>query len=154
MTKSKIAISVDNSLLKLVDSKVDHSVIRSRSQAIEFFLKKGLQEQSVSTAVLLLKGEHQAFSLKQIKGISLLKQQIEFFSKHGIKTLYIVTQHTKNMNQLLDEISDAKIEDGIVTIRGRDTATRAMLIGRERSNINHLAGIVKRYFDVREMNVV
>lgn len=52
------------------------------------------------------------------------------------------------------EISDAKIEDGIVTIRGRDTATRAMLIGRERSNINHLAGIVKRYFDVREMKVV
>ena len=66
MTKSKIAISVDNSLLKLVDSKVDRSVIRSRSQAIEFFLKKGLQEQSVSIAVLLLKGGHQVFSLKQV----------------------------------------------------------------------------------------
>lgn len=52
------------------------------------------------------------------------------------------------------EISDAKIEDGVVTIHGRDTATRAMLIGRERSNINHLTGIVKRYFDVKEIKVV
>src|SRR3989344_8262495 len=71
MAKSKIAISVDNSLLKLVDSKVDGSVIRSRSQAIEYFMKKGLQEQSVSVAVMLLKGEHQAFALKELNGISL-----------------------------------------------------------------------------------
>lgn len=77
MVKSKIAISVDNSLLKLVDSKVDGSMIRSRSQAIEFFLKKGLQEQSVNVAVLLLKGEHQEPALKEVKGNSLIKQQIE-----------------------------------------------------------------------------
>jgi len=35
--KPKIAISLDKSLLDLVDSKVDGSVIRSRSQAMEFF---------------------------------------------------------------------------------------------------------------------
>ena len=100
MPKSKIAISLDNPLLKLVDSKVDGSVIRSRSQAIEYFMKKGLQEQSVTVAVLLLKGEHQQSALKEVKGVSLLKQQIDFFSNHGINTLYIVTQHTKNMNLL------------------------------------------------------
>ena len=114
MAKAKIAISVDSSLLKLVDSKVDGSVIRSRSQAMEYFLKKGLQEQSVSVAVLLLKGEHQSIALKGIKGMSLIKQQIEFFSKHGIKTVYIVTQHTKNMNLLLDEVSDARINVEII----------------------------------------
>ena len=52
------------------------------------------------------------------------------------------------------EISDAKLEDGIVTINGRDTSTRAMLIGRERRNINNLTEIVKRYFDVKEIKVV
>ena len=36
MSKPKIAISLDKSLLELVDSKVDGSVIRSRSQAMEF----------------------------------------------------------------------------------------------------------------------
>src|SRR3989344_3267903 len=110
MAKSKIAISVDNPLLKLVDSKVDGSVIRSRSQAIEFFLKKGLQEQSVNAAVLLLRGEHQESALKEVNGTSLIKQQIEFFSSHGINNLYIITQHTKDMNRLLDEISNSKIK--------------------------------------------
>ena len=122
MTKSKIAISVDNSLLKLIDSKVDGSVIRSRSQAIELFMKKGLQEQAVNTAVILLKGEHQHMSLRIIKGTSLIKQQIDFFSKHGIKTLYIVTQHTKNINLLLNEISDAKINVEIIEKQAKGNA--------------------------------
>src|SRR3989338_5196285 len=77
MVKSKIAISLDNSTLKTVDSKVDGSVIRSRSQAIEYFLKKGLQEQSVSVAVLLLKGEHPPFPLKEINGASMIKKHME-----------------------------------------------------------------------------
>lgn len=134
MSKAKIAISVENSLLKLVDSKVDGSVIRSRSQAIEYFLKKGLQEQSVSTAILLLKGEHQAFALKNIKGASLIRQQIEFFSRHLIKTVYIVTQHTKNMNMLLAEISDAKINVQIVESQSRGNADALKAIKEKVNN--------------------
>ncbi len=128
MVKPKIAISVDNSLLKLVDSKVDGSVIRSRSQAIEYFLKKGLQEQSVSVAVLLLKGEHQSIALKDVNGLSLIKRQIDFFSKYGIKTVYIVTQHTKNINHLLNEVSDARINVEIVekTSKGNADALKSV----------------------------
>lgn len=122
MNKAKIAISVENSLLKLVDSKVDGSIIRSRSQAIEYFLKKGLQEQSISVAVLLLKGEHQAFAFKTVRGEPLIKQQIDFFSKYGIKTIYVVTQHTKNINLLLDEISSAKINAKIIEKHARGNA--------------------------------
>ncbi|MBI2658918.1 nucleotidyltransferase family protein [Candidatus Woesearchaeota archaeon] len=122
MIKAKIAISLDNSLLKLVDSKVDGSVMRSRSQAIEYFLKKGLQEQSVNAAVLLLKGEHQAFALKYIKGASLIRHQIDFFSKHGIKKIHIITQHTKNINMLLNEMSDAKINVEIIEKQAKGNA--------------------------------
>ena len=128
MSKAKIAISVDNSLLKLIDSKVDKSVIRSRSQAIEYFLKKGLQEQSVNVAVLLLKGEHQSIALKNVKGASLIRQQINFFMNCGIKTVYIITQHTKNMNSLLNEISNTKINVEIIEkqAKGNADALRAV----------------------------
>ena len=51
------------------------------------------------------------------------------------------------------EITDVKEEDGIVTIYGKDTGTRAMLIGRERQNINAIKDIVKRYFNVKEIKV-
>ncbi|MBI2655673.1 NusA-like transcription termination signal-binding factor [Candidatus Woesearchaeota archaeon] len=52
------------------------------------------------------------------------------------------------------EISDVKNEGGIITIHGRDSNSRAMLIGRERQNLNHLTEIVKRYFDVKEIKVI
>ncbi|MBI2660615.1 NusA-like transcription termination signal-binding factor [Candidatus Woesearchaeota archaeon] len=52
------------------------------------------------------------------------------------------------------EISDAKLVEDIITIHGKDTSTRAMLIGRERRNINNLAEIVRRYFNVKEIRVV
>ncbi|MBI2658052.1 nucleotidyltransferase family protein [Candidatus Woesearchaeota archaeon] len=152
MSKAKIAISVENSLLKLVDSKVDGSVIRSRSQAIEYFLKKGLREQSVSAAVLLLRGEHQAFALKNIKGMPLIKQQIEFFSKHGIKTVYIVTQHTRNMNLLLNEISNAKINVEIIEKQSRGNADALKAL---REKITHsfivMSGDTYNNFDLFKM---
>ena len=152
MKKSKIAISVDNSLLKLVDSKVDGSVIRSRSQAIEYFLKKGLQEQSVSVAVLLLKGEHQAFALKDVKDTSLIKQQIDFFSKYGIRNIYIITQHTKNMNLLLNEISDAKINVEIIERQAKGNADALEAI---RNKINNsfvvMSGDTYNNFDLLKM---
>jgi len=152
MTKSKIAISVNNSLLKLVDSKVDGSVIRSRSQAIEFFLKKGLQEQSVGIAVLLLKGEHQENALKEMKGTSLIKQQIEFFANHGIKQLYIVTQHTKNMNLLLEEISNSKINVEIVEKQAKGNA-EALKTVKDKINNNFvvMSGDTYNNFDLLKM---
>lgn len=52
------------------------------------------------------------------------------------------------------EISSVEQENDIIKIRGKDTSTKAMLIGRERQNINYLTNIVKRYFDVKEIRVV
>jgi len=112
--KPKVAISLDKSLLDQIDSKVDGSIIRSRSQAIEYFLRKGMKESSISVAVLLIKGSHQENLLRELKGKSLLRQQIEFFASNGIKTLYIVTQHTSSINKILLEIDKTPIEVKLV----------------------------------------
>ncbi len=152
MTKSKIAISVDNSLLKSVDSKVDGSVIRSRSQAIEYFLRKGLQEQSVNAAVLLLKGGHQEISLKDVHGNSLLNQQIAFFANHGINQLYIVTQHSKNINRLLEQISNAKINVEIAEKQAKGNAEALKAIkGKVNSSFVVMSGDTYNNFDLLKM---
>ena len=52
------------------------------------------------------------------------------------------------------EVEDVKQEGRRITIYEKDTGTKAMLIGRERQNINHISDIVKRYFDVEEIKVV
>ncbi|MBI2651711.1 nucleotidyltransferase family protein [Candidatus Woesearchaeota archaeon] len=150
--KPKIAISVDKSLLEMVDSKVDGSVIRSRSQAIEFFLRKGLQGQSINTAVLLIKGEHQQNLLKKFKGKSLLKKQIEFFSKYGIKNLYILTQHSKNINFLLNEISNADINVEIIEKESKGNANAlAALKDKLKNNFVVMSGDTYNNFDLLKM---
>ena len=52
------------------------------------------------------------------------------------------------------EVLDIEQEEGTITIHGKDTSSKAMLIGREHQNINHLTNIVRRYFDVKEIKVV
>lgn len=114
MKKNKIAISIDKPLLELIDSKVDGNVIRSRSQAVEFFLRKGISDQSIDTAVILLRGEHQSIALKKVKGKSLIKKQLEFFNKYNITNVFIVTQHEKEMNEFLNEIADTSLNVSVV----------------------------------------
>lgn len=152
MTKPKIAISLDESLLTLVDSKVDGNVIRSRSQAIEFFLRKGLQGQSINTAVLLIKGEHQLLLLKKIKGKSLIANQIEFFSKYGITKVFIITQHTRSINLILDEISNARISVEIIETEAKGNA-QALLAAKENVNSNFIvmSGDTYNNFDLLKM---
>ncbi len=62
-------------------------------------------------------------------------------------------QFVKNMMHPI-EVSQIEHENNIITIHGKDISTKAMLIGRERQNINHMTKIIKRYFDVEEIKVV
>ena len=64
-----------------------------------------------------------------------------------------VLKFVKNMIYPI-EVLDIKQEEGGIIIHGKDTSTKAMLIGRGRQNINHLIDIVRRYFDVKQIKVV
>ena len=52
------------------------------------------------------------------------------------------------------QITEIKQENDAIIIQGKDVNSRAMLIGRERQNLNHLTEIVRRYFDTKEIKVV
>jgi len=63
-----------------------------------------------------------------------------------------VLQFVRNMIHPIEAL-EVKNEGNIITIRGKDTGTKAMLIGRERQNLSHLSDIVKRHFDIEEIKV-
>ena len=151
MKKPKIAISLDKPLLDIVDSKVDGNVIRSRSQAIEFFLRKGLKEQSINTAVILLRGEHQSISLRNIKGESLIKNQLDFFYKNNINNVFIVTQCTKNKN-FLNELVGAKVNVEIIEkdVKGNAKALEAVK-DRLKGSFVVMSGDTYNNFDLIKM---
>lgn len=79
---------------------------------------------------------------------SMLKKKIKLveFNKN-------VLVFVKNLIHPIEPL-DIRQEKGIVEIHGKGTSAKAMLIGRERQNINHLNDIAKRYFDIREIKVV
>lgn len=52
------------------------------------------------------------------------------------------------------EIEKKEEKDGILYLTGKDTQTRAMLIGRNASNLRAIEEIVKRYFQIQEIKVV
>ena len=147
--KEKIAISLDGPLLQLIDSKVDKAIIRSRSQAIEFFLRRGLREQSIEDAVILVKGSHQPIALKEIKGRSLIKNQMEFLSSNGIKNIFIITQHTKDISLLLQEVSTSSVKVEIVEKEARGNAQALLAVkDRLRKNFVVMSGDIYNNFNL------
>lgn len=114
MPKEKIAISLEKSLLSAVDKKVDGSMIRSRSQAIEFYLSKGLDQEKIDTAVIMLKGSQQEVALKKIDGKSLIMHQLEMLNKNGIKFILILTQKSSKSKALIQEVSNSGVPTKIV----------------------------------------
>lgn len=90
--KNKIAIAIDEDVLKKVDETIDNSKIRSRSQAIEVLIRKGLEIFGIDTAVLLLSKEHQKVSEKPYGKTCLINEQKKFFTKHGIDKIYVAVQ--------------------------------------------------------------
>ncbi|MDO8481028.1 MAG: sugar phosphate nucleotidyltransferase [Nanoarchaeota archaeon] len=148
MNKEKIAISIDSGLLSLLDSKVDGAMLRSRSQAIEYFLGKGLEGDAVTTAVLILRGSQQAIALKQIQGKSLIRHQAAFFLSQGIKQIYVVTQSPSK------ELREACIGLPVEIIEGNkrgNAGALSELAGKITCNFVVMAGDTLNHFDLRRM---
>ena len=152
MNKVKIAISIDKNILDVVDSKIDNSIIRSRSQAIEYFLQKGLKEQKIETAVILLRGDQHEIVLKQFQGSTLIKKQLDFFLEHQIKSVFLVTQHSKYMNAILEQISESNLNVKILESDAKGNA-EALLAVRDvlQGNFVVLSGDTYNEFDLQKM---
>ena len=83
-------------------------------------------------------------------------RRVENILKKKIKVVEFsqdVQQFIRNMIYPL-QARDIKDEDGTITITGPDTKTKALLIGRERQNLENLKNAVKRYFPVKDIKVI
>jgi len=152
MKKEKIAISMDKELLNLIDSKVDREIIRSRSQAIEVYLKRGLMEGGISTVVLLLKGNHQRFAIRRLDQEVLIRKQARFFARQGIKQIYLVTQHSPYLMQLTEEIKESEIPINIFEKDAKGNAQALFsLKGILRESFIVMSGDIYNEFDLKQM---
>jgi mannose-1-phosphate guanylyltransferase len=152
MQKHKIAISINEPLLNFIDSKIDGHIIRSRSQAIEFFLRKGLKEFMIDTAIILLSKRHHKCALKLINNIPLIKKQLEFFSSSNIKKVLILTQHTDLINKIIDITNETHLNVRVFEKYFRGNASALNFVkDKIDNNFIVMSGDTYNNFDLRKM---
>lgn len=100
--KDKVAISIDRDLLKDIDSFAKSSLNGSRSQAITYFVRKGMERKQIDTALLLYHRRHLPLALKKIGDKTLLEQQLQFLISNGIRRAYIITGDAPEAEQIID----------------------------------------------------
>jgi transcription termination/antitermination protein NusA len=83
-------------------------------------------------------------------------KNLEFKLKKKIKLVEHAHHVEKFVRSFLHplEVAEIREDNGVVTVNGRDSQTRAMIIGRERSNVKNLLEIAKRYYNINEIKVV
>jgi NDP-sugar pyrophosphorylase family protein len=151
MKKEKIAISIDKPTREMVDAMVDGLTMRSRSQAIEFLITKGIEHQYVRDAVILCRGDDADLLLAVIDRKPLLTHHLTWLKAHGVQQITLVvgkTQQLQRIQQIAQE-SGARV---IVDERERGTLPALLLVrhGLAR-NFIVLLGDTLNEFDLTKM---
>lgn len=91
--KERVTLTVDQNILNKIDEKVDGTIIKNRSHAVELLLLKALSSNRPRKAIILAGGEHSKNTelkvLSKIKNKSLLEWNIQLLQKHGVKEILL-----------------------------------------------------------------
>lgn len=153
ITKEKIAISLDKPLLTLVDALVDGTTVRSRSQAIESLVRKGLAQEYIRDAVILIKKEHQQLLLQKIDGKPLLVRHLELLEKANIKQCYLITPETSVTQMFSSLLGKRKIHFTHIPepVASGTVGALRLLQDKVSTNFVVLLGDTYNHFDLTKM---
>lgn len=154
LKKEKIAISVDKPLLTLIDALVDGTTIRSRSQAMESLLRKGLSQEYVHDAVILVKKEHQHLLLEKINGKELIAAHLALLESANIKQCYLVTPQTETTKKIEEIIpKKSKVAFTIIDEKEQKGNIHALNLVQEKLSPNFVVilGDTFNHFDLKKM---
>lgn len=96
--KEKISITLDKNLLKSIDSVIDNLYIRNRSQAIEYLIKKVVDESKV--AVILAGGPEEKLKISKneyrifakINNSMVMEKAIKTLRKNNFKEIFLIAR--------------------------------------------------------------
>lgn len=148
--KDKISITINEKVLRDIDSLVDNIYIRNRSQAIEHLIKKALKESRI--AVILAdnkpspKRVKNRFALK-INGSTLIEKALRKLSDSGFKQVYIIADHDTltKIFQLAGDGFDYGLKIEFVNEENQEGTASALKL---------LKGIVKTTFLVIQSDLI
>ncbi|MDO8564312.1 MAG: sugar phosphate nucleotidyltransferase [Nanoarchaeota archaeon] len=114
MGKTRVSIYIDEEVISRVDKEIDNSIIKSRSEAIEFIIKRHLSEKKTCVILaggpsenLLIKGKDIYRPLVEIKGKTLIKHSIEQAKAGGYNYILIIGSK-KVLSAIYSNLGDGK----------------------------------------------
>jgi NDP-sugar pyrophosphorylase family protein len=153
MKKEKIAISIDRPTLEMVDAMVDSLTIRSRSQAVEFLIAKGIEHQYVKDAVILIKGDDARILLKMVEKKPLLAHQLDWLAHHGVQHVSLVTGESPMLRKIREVCEESMLRVRIVIDEKETGTVQALGLCRKelRRSFIVLLGDTLNRFDLTKM---
>ena len=152
MKKKKIAISIDEPLLDIVNSYVDNTTIRSTSQAIESLIKQAIKQTPITNAVILISEKDQRYLLEKIENTPLIECHINFLKKFGISQIYLVTKENEGLNKKISELNKKIRIELVNEEKSIGTANALMLIkNKVKNDFLVINGDTFNDFDLKKM---
>lgn len=112
--KQKISITVNDKILRDVDSIVDNIFVRNRSQAFEYLIEKALKESKIAV-ILAGEGKNPVNKIKsryalKVGYLTIIERAIKKLSDSGFRDIYIVAPHKTltNIFKIIGDGSDYK----------------------------------------------
>jgi len=91
--KERVTLTIEKEILEKIDSKVDGSLIKNRSHAVELLLIKAMSSNRLRKGIILAGGEHdprkKVSIMAEVQGRTLLEWNIKLLKRTGVKELLI-----------------------------------------------------------------
>jgi NDP-sugar pyrophosphorylase family protein len=88
--KERITVTIERSLLRLVDASVDGMQVKNRSHAIELMIERGMRYQLPAKAVILAGGDPKEL-LKPINGRAAIQHNVDLLARFGVQEIIVLT---------------------------------------------------------------
>ncbi len=151
--KDKISITINEKILRDIDSVVDNIFIRNRSQAIEYFIKQAMKETKTAVILAGVRGKGLAGSkfpkryAFKINGQTIIEKQIKKLKDSGFKKIYIVANHNTltDIFRIIGDCANSDLKIEFIDEEDQDGAGAALKL---------LTGKIKTTFLVVQCDVV
>ena len=151
--KQKISITINEKILRDIDSIIDRLIIQNRSQAIEYLIKKAMQE--TKTAVILA-GESEVLSKNKIKNRytlkidsqTLIEKMIKKLSDSGFRNIYVIAEHD-TLTNIFNLVGDGSLYKSKIEFINEEKTTKG-----NASALKILRGKIKTTFLVLQNDLV
>lgn len=110
--KERVTLTIEQNLLRQIDSTVDGNTIRNRSHAVELLLREAMQGSMPTQAIILAGGNAKAVQniLQPIDEKPLILHNLELLMNAGIEHIIIISTQPDEIKEVVGEINQANIQ--------------------------------------------